>query len=88
MGLSLSLIPGAHFPLVTEDPPTPLIELDKRNPFETNHLSFSSFPDGADTDARPPAWDLLEEQVNNGFAMLFPVFSGVMLVFYLFVIGF
>ena len=42
-------------------------ELDVRTPFGVNHPSFDMLH-GA---ARSPAWDLLEEQVNQGYALLF-----------------
>ena len=69
MGLCEPLVPGTHFPRVEEEPWITVEELDERWPWETNHPSFD-LP-GDDPDARPPAWALLEEQVNNGFALLF-----------------
>merc|ERR1712194_463030 len=51
--------------------------LDRRTPFTSSHASFDEVPstpaapDAAHTGSRPPAWDLLEQQVNNGFATLF-----------------
>merc|ERR1712194_743366 len=47
------------------------------SPITLNHPSFNEVPsapassDAAPADGRPPAWDLLEAQVNDGFAMLF-----------------
>jgi len=70
MGLARSLVPGTHFPAANEDPTITLAELDDRAPWEQNHQSFNATH--GDEDLRPPAWDLLEEQVNNGFALLFP----------------
>ena len=71
MGLARSLVPGTHFPAANEDPTITLAELDDRAPFGQNRPSFNATHDGVE-DSRPPAWDLLEEQVNNGFALLFP----------------
>ena len=42
-------------------------ELDQRDPWTTNHPSFDETHGGS----RSPAWDLLETQVNEGFALLF-----------------
>ena len=67
MGLSQTIIPGTHFPRTEVDATSTLEELDKREPWLHNHPSFDELH-GCE---RSPAWDLLEEQVNHGFTMLF-----------------
>ena len=67
MGLSQVIVPGGHFPQVPVSPTLTVGELDDRTPFGVNHPSFDMLH-GA---ARSPAWDLLEEQVNQGYALLF-----------------
>ena len=70
MGLSKDIVPGTHFPAVPVDALYDVAELDRREPYGRNHPSYDDFH-GDHTQQRPPAWGLLEEQVNNGFAMLF-----------------
>ena len=67
MGLSRPLLPGSHFPRVEDDSVSTLEALDSRSPWSSNHPSF----DLTHGEARSPAWGLLEEQVNAGFAELF-----------------
>merc|ERR1712085_234215 len=78
MGLSRPITRGTHFPSVEVDPSYSVAVLDKRSPFVSNHPSFDEVPSSpaSSTDAspvvgRPPAWELLEAQVNDGFALLF-----------------
>ena len=67
MGLSQPIVPGTHFPRVDIDAEAKLADLDSRAPWCQNHPSF----DLQHGSTRSPAWDLLEEQVNEGFAWLF-----------------
>ena len=77
MGLACPITPGTHFPRVEVDQAYSVAVLDKRTPIASNHPSFNEVPsapassDAAPAGGRPPAWDLLEAQVNDGFAMLF-----------------
>merc|ERR1712086_650536 len=77
MGLACPITPGTHFPRVEVDQAYSVAVLDKRSPIASNHPSFNEVPsapassDAAPAVRRPPAWDLLEAQVNDGFAMLF-----------------
>ena len=71
MGLSRPITPGGLFPRVVEEAWSTLDQLDGRTPWDSNHPSFNEVH-GDDAEARSPAWDLLEEQVNHGFALLFP----------------
>merc|ERR1712194_870807 len=66
------------FPRVEVDQLYSVDVLDRRAPFVSNHPSFDEVPstpasthDAAPVVGRPPAWDLLEAQVNDGFALLF-----------------
>ena len=67
MGLSQPIVPGTHFPRVDIDAEAKLADLDSRAPWCQNHPSF----DLQHGSTRSPAWELLEEQVNEGFAWLF-----------------
>merc|ERR1712086_389255 len=78
MGLSRPIVPGTHFPRVEVDQSYSVDVLDRRSPFVSNHPSFDEVPstpastqDAAAAVGRSPAWDLLEAQVNDGFALLF-----------------
>merc|ERR1712085_77085 len=78
MGMGRPITRGTHFPSVEVDPSYSVAVLDKRSPFVSNHPSFDEVPSSpaSSTDAspvvgRPPAWELLEAQVNDGFALLF-----------------
>merc|ERR1712153_239853 len=77
MGLTRPIVPGTHFPRVEVDQAYSVAVLDKRSPIASNHPSFNEVPsapaysDAAAAGGRPPARDLLEAQVNDGFAMLF-----------------
>merc|ERR1712085_207572 len=78
MGLSRSIVPGTHFPRVEVDQSYSVDVLDRQPPFVSNHPSFDEVPstpasthDAAPAVGRSPAWDLLEAQVNDGFALLF-----------------
>ena len=74
MGLSRPIVPGSHFPRVDVDQSYSVDVLDMRSPFVSNHPSFDEAPlapasgDTPPSGGRPPAWDLLEAQVNDGFA--------------------
>jgi hypothetical protein len=67
MGLSEPILPGGHFPPSREKRTMDVETLDKLPRRAENHASYNERPEGD----RPPAWNLLEEQVNSGFARLF-----------------
>ena len=67
MGLAKPIVPAGHFPRVEDTAATTVEELDLRETWTINHSSFNDAHDLV----RSPAWDLLEEQVNSGDALLF-----------------
>ena len=67
MGLSADIIPGGQFPTVEPDALLDVASLDQRSPRQGNHPSVYERHDSD----QPPAWNLLTEQVDEGFALLF-----------------
>ena len=67
MGISKVVDPSNLLPVVNEHPEITVENLDALERKKDNHKSYYDVVDGA----RPPAWDLIEEQVNSGAAHLF-----------------
>ena len=67
MGISEDIQPGGHFPRVESDAVMSVETLDKLPAKTENHPSWEELH-GHD---RPPAFDLIQEQVESGFALLF-----------------
>ena len=67
MGLDCVIEPGGLFPEKQEAPERSVDELDKLEVQTSNHQSFEELH-GED---KPPAWSLLQEQVDQGFAYCF-----------------
>ena len=67
MGLSCRVDPGGLFPRKADDPERTVEQLDEIEVQEKNHQSY----DDAQGEPTPPAWKLLQEQVDSGFAYCF-----------------
>ena len=67
MGITKTIEPGGHFPKTEPDASLTVATLDKIPSVKDNHPSWKELH-GHD---RPPAFDLLQEQVEAGFAILF-----------------
>ena len=67
MGLARDIAAGGHFPEVEPDAGIKVSALDKIPARTENHPSWDELYDQTE----PPAYDLLREQVNAGFALLF-----------------
>ena len=67
MGLSASVAPSGLLPVVEETPEITVKELDELDRKGDNHQSYYDITEGS----RPPAWGLLEDQVNSGAAHLY-----------------
>ena len=67
MGISEEIRPGGHFPRTEPDAAMTVATLDKLPARKENHPSWEELHGHA----RPPAYDLIQEQVESGFALLF-----------------
>ena len=71
MGLACDILPGGHFPKSDDQASMSIDTLDKLPGKEVNHASFHENPESSGAAEDPPSWQLLREQVDSGFAMLF-----------------
>ena len=66
MGLGADIAPGGHFPRKVNDAAMSVATLDKIPAKTSNHPSYEEHHG----EAVPPAWALLAEHVERGFAYL------------------
>ena len=67
MGLAQEIRPGGLFPTQLDEASTSIEQLDASAPCEKNHPSYHE----RYGQRQPPSYELLQSQVNSGFALLF-----------------